>query len=328
VVIAVVGLTAATANADLWRRASEGHAVDAVDERYDDAIAIGDALVTQAQASSASITQIKKMLVQAEERYRAAAESKPESGEPYFRIAQMLQHFFVDCHVLSNGIGPIVPARTCDALHPSTAVVKRMIDAWDQFEARSPLDPRVTNFLTERGIERTKLVEADPKDRSLLEGARKDYETFLARSDGLTHGNLVVAWGNLAETYMMLGQLDDAIPAYQRAIRLGGGAEIAYGLAVALDRNDRGIEALSLVRDLGTNARISFEEAVTKNLVFYVPDGEIFYYLALTEEAFGERAQALRSWRRYVTSGAHPEFQPRARAHIDALTRPTQGQRD
>ena len=52
---------------------------------------------------------------------------------------------------------------------------------------------------------------------------------------------------------------------------------------------------------------------------FFVPEGEKFYYFALGEEAFGLDDDAINFWRLFLNSGAHPQFQPRAKAHLDAL---------
>ncbi len=52
---------------------------------------------------------------------------------------------------------------------------------------------------------------------------------------------------------------------------------------------------------------------------FFVPEGEKFYYFALSDEAFGFEDEAIENWQRYIKSNAHPEFQPRAKAHLDVL---------
>ena len=52
---------------------------------------------------------------------------------------------------------------------------------------------------------------------------------------------------------------------------------------------------------------------------FFVPYGEEFYYFALAYEAFGMTESAIEYWQKYLMSGAHPEYQPRAKAHLDPL---------
>ena len=56
-----------------------------------------------------------------------------------------------------------------------------------------------------------------------------------------------------------------------------------------------------------------------RHAVFFVPAGESAYYFALASEAAGNHGVALSLWIRYIASGAHPEFQARAREHIEAL---------
>ena len=52
---------------------------------------------------------------------------------------------------------------------------------------------------------------------------------------------------------------------------------------------------------------------------FFVPKGEEQYYFALAAEAFDHDDDAVEYWQRYIASGAHPEFQPRAKAHLAEL---------
>ena len=107
------------------------------------------------------------------------------------------------------------------------------MSAWDTFESKSKLDPRVTALLTDRAILRTKLVAtADAKQaRVLLEAAMRDYQAALDRWDGVSAraNTLALVWGNLAETYMRLDRLDDAVAAYGQALRHGGGTEVVAG---------------------------------------------------------------------------------------------------
>ena len=57
-----------------------------------------------------------------------------------------------------------------------------------------------------------------------------------------------------------------------------------------------------------------------KGDTFFVPRGEEYYYFALAAEAFDHDEEAVEYWQRYIQSGAHPQFQPRARAHLAALS--------
>jgi hypothetical protein len=117
----------------------------------------------------------------------------------------------------------------------------------------------------------------------------------------------------------MLDRLDDAVDMYREALRHTASASTGFGLAVALDRDERGDEAIDVVLAQGDAGAKEFLRQVNKGLAFFVPMGEVYYYFALIDEANGDVSGALNNWELYIRSGAHPEFQPRARAHIAAL---------
>ena len=119
---------------------------------------------------------------------------------------------------------------------------------------------------------------------------------------------------------MMLGRLDDSIEAYKE---LGTPTHVStiFGAAVALDRAERGQLALDLIRGQGATSYRNFRESVNLGRTFFVPEGEKFYYFALVDEALGLDDDAINYWRQYINSGAHPQYQPRARAHLDTLLR-------
>ena len=172
-----------------------------------------------------------------------------------------------------------------------------------------------------RALLNTKLVDGSPADHRHLEKAARDYQAALDRGDGLsaTRGDEQLI-GNLAETYMMLDRLDDSIASYYRAIAAGAArVSTVYGLAVALDRDGSGEQAIRQIQGQGAEGLDAFTKECVRHSVFFVPSGESSYYFALVSEASGNYGAALTLWTRYIASGAHPEFQPRAREHIEAL---------
>jgi hypothetical protein len=146
---------------------------------------------------------------------------------------------------------------------------------------------------------------------------------MIDHADSLNEGALALSYGNLAETYMMVGKLEQAIDAYKVAMRARGntGASLTYGYAVSLDRDEQGAEALRVIRSLRRESFEAFRLEHDRGGVFYVPRGEEEYYFALLHEAFGDTEEAIERWNLYIKSGAHPQFQPRAKAHLDALTK-------
>jgi tetratricopeptide (TPR) repeat protein len=210
---------------------------------------------------------------------------------------------------------------TCNGVYATPKRMELAIEAWDEFEKRAPLDPRVGEILLKRAVLSTKLVNGTAGDRRHLESAGRDYQAALDRSDGLAgvRGDEQLL-GNLAETYMMLDRLDDAIATYLQAIAVGAArVSTVYGLAVALDRDGSGDQAIRRILAQGAGGFDAFNKEYTSGSVFFVPAGESNYYFALVNEAFGNYGIALDQWNAYLASGAHPEFQPRAREHIDRL---------
>jgi tetratricopeptide (TPR) repeat protein len=279
----------------------------------------GDELAMQANAKGASLKTIRSLVDHAVMAYRNAAAAKPKAAEPYYRIGRVLYSFYFECEdqlSLANA-SPLCLTHDINIFDRRHA--QEVIAAWDAFEERAPLDPRLsvhlgeTEILFKRAILNTKLA-----GKANLEAAAKDYEKILARSD--TAGEVdETVWSNLAETYMMLGRLEDAIDMYHEALRRGPSTSTLYGLAVALDRDERTAAAVDLIQSQGMMALQQFHASVMQGHTFFVPYGEQFYYFALAHEAFGETDEAIEYWHKYIQSGAHPEFQPRAKAHLATL---------
>jgi tetratricopeptide (TPR) repeat protein len=251
--------------------------------------------------------------------YRRAAAAQPAAAEPYFRIGMVLWSFYLQsCDAdpsYGRTVSPLADCSAPDAIN--AAVAEQAIRAWDTFEAKAPLDPRLSggpgSILFHRALVHTKL--ATPAH---LAAAARDYEAIVRRADG-SGEELSITWGNLAETYMMTGRLDDSIDAYKEALRSGARTATWYGLAVALDRDGRGALARDVMLAQGQSGYRLFVRDVDLHSTFYVPRGEVAYYHALAQESLGLVDEALKHWNEYIASGAHPQYQPRAREHVDAL---------
>jgi tetratricopeptide (TPR) repeat protein len=313
-IVAVIAATA-TANASVWDRALLSSEEESAREQYDAKMLEGDTATLTSTIQSASLRNSLDSIKRAEMAYRAAAALRPTEAEPYFRIGNLLYEMHFDCEQLAR-----LP--TCDPQHATVKQRQVIVEAWDEFEKRSPLDPRIGELLLKRAILSTKLINGSSSDRRHLESAARDYQAALDRSDGLAgaRGDEQLL-GNLAETYMMLGRLDDAIATYTEAINVGARVSTVYGLAVALDRDGAGDQAMRYIQAQSTSGFEAFRRDYARHLIFYVPDGEANYYFALANEAFGNYGTALEFWNRYVASGAHPQFQSRAREHIEQLVK-------
>src|SRR5262245_14685149 len=228
-------LIATGARADtVWDRALETGAPSVDRDLYEKEMSDGDDFVRLANSHGTSLANVKHSFELAIVSYRNAAKAMPKAAEPYYRIGKLIQEFYFDCQP-----DPLnMPPPTCDRneVHLNELkMARRLVEAWDAFEARAPLDPRVTELLESRAIARTKLVTEEPKKATqYLNGALADYEAALARwKDGLyaNRYSKKLLYGNLAETYMMVGRLDDAIDAYKEAWAAGGNISVVYGMA-------------------------------------------------------------------------------------------------
>jgi len=297
--------TAAARPGDLWAEASRSDEQEVAHREYDRAMLEGDQNVDMATAETALASRRRKYVERALLAYEAASRARPDAAEPHFRAATVMQAFYVSCD-----------RRESSALCRSPATpsqVARLLEHYDAFEALSPLDPRVTDdVLFRRALLRTKLAT-----RAALEQARHDYRTILSQRARTTRDSVVL--GNLAETEMMLGNLDAAIETYRRTLELSNELTHDFGLAVALDRDEQGEEARIILRRRGPSALSKLLEYIRSGDVFYVPDGEQYYYLALGSEAIGNLDDAIELYQMFIDSGAHPQFQARARANRDAL---------
>lgn len=308
-----------TGRTDIWQRTIDPGA-GATTDAYQREMREGDEHVAIAATRSGSLMTVREQVQQALQSYRNAAKARPAAAEPYFRIANVLWSFYLQsCDGDVRRGSSRSPLADCTAPDQvNVPIAEHAIAAWDAFEARAPLDPRLSSglgsILFSRAIVHTKLAT-----RPHLEGAARDYEAIIRRSDGRSEIASLV-WGNLAETYMMLGRLDESVHAYQEALRTGAQISTWYGLAVALDRDGRGDLARKvIVAQQGRRGYLQFREGVDELNTFFVPHGEVFYYYALAEEALGQIDEALRYWNQYIASGAHPQYHRRAKEHVDAL---------
>lgn len=250
--------------------------------------------------------QRRQLTQEARRAFQRAARIRPTVAEPHYYLAVFT--FFA--------------LHSCAQCQFDPAIATEIVEELEAFEALSPLDPRLTSLLGDRAILYTRLSgHATPaKTREYLERAIADYRAIIARSAGLRQ-RWELTYGNLAEALMMIGDLEEAIATYRLAQRHASTASILLGLAVAMDRDERGVEARTLIRELGPDAVASWEEDVLRGDTFYVPQGEVHYYRALIAETRGDINGAIAAYRQFEQSNAHPQFAPRAAANRAALTR-------
>ncbi len=312
----LAGAVDVEAEANVWDDAIGTDA--AARDAYESELRQGDEHALLANTRGTSYKEVKNQVGLAAASYRAAAAARPTDAEPYFRLGRLLYSFYVEC---TDSQQRLYYSILCDTRTLNRSKAEEAIAAWDAAEARAPLDPRFSvgafgesELLFRRAILHTKLATKEH-----LAKAAVDYEKILARQDsGVVGGNETVI-GNLAETYMMLGRLEESIDTFKDALRGAADTAVWYGYAVALDRDERTQQAYDVIKSLGRSQRDQFHLRVIRGDTFFVPDGEKFYYFALLDEALGLEEDATNYWRQFLSSGAHPQFQPRAKAHLDAL---------
>ncbi|MCX5743480.1 MAG: tetratricopeptide repeat protein [Proteobacteria bacterium] len=320
--VALVALVAVgtPAHADVWREAIDATANTA----FRGELQAGDDHVLLAHASMVSPNERKRHVDEAIAAYRRAALARPASAEPHYRIAATLDAFLV-CS--KDRAGRPMEREILDLCSPATfrTVGPLLIAELELAEQLAPLDPRFTvtagdSTLFDRAILRTKLSGVVPRADAvkMLEAAARDYERIVQRSDEAASETV---FANLAETYMMLGRIDEAVAQYDRAMAGGAGGSTIYGLAVALDRNGQTMRATQALVGLTDDAFHQFELDVVTQRTFYVPSGEVYYYYGLLQEHLGHPDKALEWFKKFIKSGAHPQYQDAAMRHVAALTK-------
>ena len=292
-----LALPAATAHAsEFWGAAL---AIPRAESNFEVAMRAADTYAERAASfAMRNPRSAHRLAREAVESYERAIAVDPERAEPHYRAAEVLYAHFI---------------RDSDA--PDREVCERAIEHWRRFEKLAPLDTRVLDLLIRRSLTHTKLI-----DHHHLEHALADYRALLGLLDGRsTDPEAMATWlSNKAEILMMLGRLDDSIELYVRSLALQDRALYGYGMAVALDRDGQGVKAREVMRAYAASDEL---RDLSRSGVFFVPDGEIHYYLGLGHDAIGDSERAIHHFERYLASDAHPQFRARAADNVSALER-------
>jgi TonB family protein len=158
---------------------------------------------------------------------------------------------------------------------------------------------------TKIGAYEEAVAEHDRADR-LLGAAHEPESTLRIRR--------ATVLANAAEALMALGRLEEAVQRYQEALALEPRYVLAtWGLAVAYDRDDQvGKAKEAVARSLAGDPSM---QRLSDEGVFFIPTGDVHYYLALGHESRGDRAAARREWEAFVTTLPRSPWVSRAREH-------------
>ncbi|HUS65308.1 MAG TPA: hypothetical protein VMZ28_12225 [Kofleriaceae bacterium] len=243
----------------------------------------------------------KALSLRAVDAYEAASAADPTQPEPHYRAAEVLYEHFIDIRRMHQIMG--------DTRHPA----ERALRHWAEWFRLAPRDPRAAGVLFSRSLLHTKLG-----GEASYRAAIADYDAQLRLLDsGVTPPDqMATVLSNAAEIYMALGDIDAAIELYQSALDFNNEALYAYGLAVALDRDDQGGRARELM------ARYHYSQTVLdRQVVFFVPPGDENYYKALGNETLGDWESALKYYENFLRYQPKSPYAPRAKEHIARLSR-------
>ncbi len=126
---------------------------------------------------------------------------------------------------------------------------------------------------------------------------------------------------NCAESLMALGKVRQAVAMYRTSIRLRprGNNAAWWGLMIAYDR--RGLTAAS---DQARNQALMLDpnlRGLAGPAVFFVPTGDVHYYLALAYEGQGRIRDAADQWVRYLQARPQSRWKKRVILHQARLKR-------
>jgi tetratricopeptide (TPR) repeat protein len=141
------------------------------------------------------------------------------------------------------------------------------------------------------------------------------------------------AYANSAELLMALGRLGEAEDRYREAIRIDEQAPDRrarehsltlsyYGLAVALDRDEQPVAGREMMaRAVALDPRLTKLQLaeLPGSDVFFVPEGDVYYYLGLASEVAGRGSDATANFREFVARLPKSPWIPRAQAHLGTI---------
>jgi tetratricopeptide (TPR) repeat protein len=184
------------------------------------------------------------------------------------------------------------------------------------------------------------------------------FATALARTNEGRYAEAAAAYGaaiaagadapavysNLGEVLMAGGRLREAEAAYREAIAIASAAPGAgsirlddplartqdlvlgyVGLGVALDRDGQSRAAHETMRRalaLDSTMAVLAVAALPEADLFFVPRGEVHYYLGLARAIAGRRDEAAGAFREFLVEAPHSRWASRARAHLAELEAP------
>ncbi len=211
----------------------------------------------------------------------------------------------------------------CRSCRDGYLAVVRHIDALRRLD---PQDTREVGYAWQMAVVLSKLGGlGGPDAAGYFERAIREYEQWrrlIDETDSLSAQNsLSTSYGNAAELLMAVGRLDEAIALYQTAIELNPLEALGYfGLAVAYDRDGQWNKAVATMQEA-----LNRPPGITRldgDGVFFVPEGDKWYYHALAHQVMGsDRDHVASFYLRFLAAAGDSKYHARAREHLAELGR-------
>jgi tetratricopeptide (TPR) repeat protein len=225
------------------------------------------------------------------------------------------------------------PHGICGACRDGFEAVVRHIDGIRRVD---PMNARELDLATEAALALSKLGALGGPDADAdFERAIAEYEHWHRLADEANSDlarPVALAYANEAELQMAAGHLAEAIAEYNASVDLDPTEALAYyGLAVAYDRDGQWSKAVAAMQ-----AALVRDRMVTRleqEGVFFVPDGDLYYYYALAHQVLAQyvlpperRAESLAlaatEYNRFLTHARGTRYATRAHEHLDELAKP------
>jgi tetratricopeptide (TPR) repeat protein len=210
----------------------------------------------------------------------------------------------------------------CHACRDGYEAMIRHIDALRKLD---PLDTREVEYAWEMSVALSKLgALGGPQADGHFTRAIEEYERWrrlVDETDPQLARALSTCYSNAAELLMAVGRLDEAIAQYQTAIELNPIEPLGYfGLAVAYDRDGQWNKAVAAMTE-GLNRPPALARLEDRE-VFFVPEGEIYYYYALAHHVMGaDPALVSAEYTRFLSRARGSKYAARAREHLAEMSR-------
>jgi tetratricopeptide (TPR) repeat protein len=270
-------------------------------------MALGDLLALRAadQVTLGHDPRANQLALRAVEAYERAAKIRPRAAEPHYRAAEVLYGHFIRAN-----------------RNPPGKPTQRAIRHWDEFQRKAPRDPRLADAIFNRSFTLTKIGGEEMYRRAIA-----DYAAELSLIDAATAPpeRMATLMTNKAEIHMAVGELEQAIEHYYRAVEYNPQeSAYAYGLAVALDRDGQAAKAREVVASHKYRHEILFPP---QGEVFFVPEGDVYWYQSLGYESLGQYGSAANYMKRYLSAQPNSPYAARARESLKVLERKARGEK-